>query len=100
MVVWSRWMHGIASGNMLVVELSRPARKFLDSVTPALADRLRDRIRPLATEPVPHDAVRVQGEPGLTYRIRIGDYRVLYRIEYEQQRILIIKIDKRGRVYH
>lgn len=84
---------------MLVVELSRAARKFLDRVTPRLADRLRDRLRLLATEPVPHDAVRVQGEPGLTFRIRVGDYRILYRIDYDEQRVLVTKIDKRGRVY-
>lgn len=99
MVGSSRWTIGTVGASMLVVELSRAARKHLDSLTPAVANRCRDRLRLLPSDPVPHDAVRVQGEPGLTFRIRVGDYRVLYRIEYEHQRILIIKIDKRARVY-
>ena len=39
------------------------------------------------------------GEPGLTYRSRLGDYRALYEINYVKQRIKITKIDKRSRAY-
>ena len=33
------------------------------------------------------------------FRVRVGDYRILYSVSYEENLILIIKVDKRGRVY-
>ncbi|MBI2043808.1 hypothetical protein HYT24_00390 [Candidatus Pacearchaeota archaeon] len=31
--------------------------------------------------------------------MRIGDYRVLYRVDYKSNKIVIFKIDKRPRAY-
>jgi len=84
---------------VLRLDYARQAERFLDESQQVLRRRLLARTEALPDDPVPHDAVRVRGELGLTYRIRVGDYRVLYRIEPEHQRILVIKIDKRGRVY-
>ena len=49
--------------------------------------------------PVPHDSKRIQGYNDPTFRIRIGDYRALYRVNHEEKRIVVVKIDKRERVY-
>lgn len=38
-------------------------------------------------------------QPALTFRIRVGDHRILYRIEHDHARILVITIDKRSRAY-
>jgi len=48
---------------------------------------------------VPHGAKAVVGEHGV-FRIRIGDYRTIYRVNHEQNKIIIVKIDKRSKVYH
>ena len=52
----------------------------------------------LSVNPVPHNATTITGEHGV-YRMRIGDYRVLYRVDYANNKIVVIKIDKRSRVY-
>lgn len=84
---------------VLRLEYARAAERFLDDSQQTAQRRILAKTELLPENPVPHDAVRVQGDPGLTYRIRVGDYRVLYRIEYEQQRILVTKIDKRSHAY-
>lgn len=47
---------------------------------------------------MPHDAKSIAGENNV-FRIRVGDYRVLYRINYQDNKIIIFKIDKRAKVY-
>ena len=48
--------------------------------------------------PVPANAIAVTGERGI-FRLRIGDFRALYRINYDAKKIIVVKIDKRERVY-
>lgn len=52
----------------------------------------------LIENPVPHNAISIVGEKGV-FRIRIGDYRVLYRINYQANKIIVFKVDKRAKVY-
>ncbi|MDR0632158.1 MAG: type II toxin-antitoxin system RelE/ParE family toxin [Holosporaceae bacterium] len=33
------------------------------------------------------------------FRMRVGDYRVIYRVKHEKVTVLIVKIDVRGNVY-
>ncbi len=83
---------------MFSLFFSNQAEKFLDKCDKELRDRVLDKIKLLQNEPVPHKAVRVKGEEN-QFRIRIGDYRALYDIYWKENRILVIKVDKRGRVY-
>lgn len=83
---------------MLSIEFSRQARKFLEKCDPGLRERILAKIRPLATEPVPHNAIRIVGEER-TFRIRVGDYRVLYEISWKESEILVAVVDKRPRAY-
>ena len=73
--------------------------KFLEKLDRHIATRVIDKIEAtLSSNPVPHGAVAMEGEHGV-FRIRIGDYRTLYRINYESNKIIIVKVDKRSRVY-
>ena len=49
-------------------------------------------------DPVPHDAKKCVGDVA-DFRVRVGDYRILYDIFWEKQVIIIVKIDKRSKVY-
>ena len=60
--------------------------------------RIIEKIEILKNDPVPHDSKRVVGEDR-TFRIRIGDYRVLYEVDWNKNLILIGKIDKRFKAY-
>lgn len=74
--------------------------KFLKHQDKHISKRLIDKLEDtLSKNPVPHDSKRVKGKKDLVFRIRIGDYRVLYRINYKTKSIIIVKIDKRPKVY-
>jgi mRNA interferase RelE/StbE len=52
----------------------------------------------LLSDPYPPDAKKLKNGNG-RFRIRIGNYRIIYRIEEEQLVILIIKIGHRRNIY-
>ena len=41
----------------------------------------------------------IEGYAEKTYRVRVGDYRILYEVDQNKNFIGIVKIDNRGRVY-
>ena len=83
---------------MFSLSFSNQSEKFLKKCDKRLRERILEKIKKLRTEPVPHNAVSVIGEEK-TFRIRIGDYRVLYEVKWDKNEILIAVIDKRSRVY-
>jgi len=81
------------------VKFSRKAVKYLKKLDIGHSKRINSKIRELIDNPVPSHAKTITGYKELIYRIRVGDYRVLYEIDNKEQIIGIIKVDKRGRVY-
>jgi mRNA interferase RelE/StbE len=63
-------------------------------------DRIRidQRIRKLAQDPRPAGSKKLEG-PGERYRIRQGDYRILYSIDDAIRIVAIIKVGHRKDVY-
>ena len=59
--------------------------------------RCKKAIQKLEKEPRPPGCKKLVGEEG--YRIRAGDFRVLYRIEDSQRRIYIYRIKHRREAY-
>ena len=73
--------------------------KFLRKLDKHIALRIADKIEDaLSANLVPHNATTIVGEHGV-YRIRIGDFRVLYIVHYDTKEITVFNIDKRSRVY-
>ncbi len=62
------------------VTFARSARKELEKLTPQIAERILNRIEALAVNPRPAGFLKLKGEDRL-WRIRIGDYRVVYEID-------------------
>lgn len=60
--------------------------------------RIAKRIEQLPDNPRPHGCKLLRGQTG-AIRIRIGDYRVLYRVTDQTLEILIIQIGHRRDVY-
>ncbi len=58
-----------------------------------------EKIENLRENPITHDTKTVEGSRGL-FRVRVGNYRILYEVDYRNNLIGIIKIDKRARVYY
>jgi mRNA interferase RelE/StbE len=81
------------------VELSSHAQHFLKKVRPESRDRIIRKFKELASNPFPSDAKRVLGRKEKVFRIRVGDYRILYVVIYKKNAILISNVDKRERIY-
>ena len=60
--------------------------------------RLRPKIDALAGSPRPHGVETLAGEKDL-YRIRVGDYRIVYQIRDEVLLVVLVRIRHRRDVY-
>jgi len=74
-------------------------KKFLKKQSNILAKRILDKIDFLIDNPIPQNSKRIEGRTELIFRIRIGDFRILYELDYVLKEIGIIKIDKRSKIY-
>lgn len=75
----------------------KSAEKELLRLNKSLAQRIFKKINLLENNPHGQSSQKLEGGKG--YRIRIGDYRVVYTIDNENQIILIIKIGHRKEIY-
>jgi len=77
----------------------RPAaRKDLKRLDRQVAARVLRALAELVNEPRPPGVTRLTGPDGL-WRIRIGDYRVVYTIEDDRLVITVVHVATRGQVY-
>lgn len=83
----------------LQIEFDKQPEKFLKNSDKALRERLWKKIERLGIDPIPNDSKRVVSRKEKTFRVRVGDYRILYVVFFEVNTILISKIDRRDRVY-
>jgi mRNA interferase RelE/StbE len=78
--------------------LSRRASKELDSLEKSIQKRILQKLEELQENPFPHGATKLQGMRGI-WRVRVGDYRILYEVFSQEGLLLIDKIDHRSRAY-
>jgi len=60
--------------------------------------RIDKKIIALADNPRPHDVKALHGEKKL-YRVRVGDYRIIYNIEDKIITVIIVRVKHRKDVY-
>ena len=81
------------------VTFERQARKYLANLRDArLLRRLRDALAELAADPRASGSVKLQGE-GELYRVRVGDYRIVYQIQDAVLVVLVVQIGHRREIY-
>jgi mRNA interferase RelE/StbE len=80
------------------VMFHRRALKELQRLPKGAVQRLWHAIEDLAVEPLPPGAQPVKGSEE-TYRIRIGDYRIIYHLAEETVTVLILRVGHRKDVY-
>lgn len=88
---------------MFDVKIIKQAIKFLSKLNDeVLKKRLLNECEKLCLNPFPKDVKRVENVfegASKVFRVRVGNYRILYYPNYELKTIFIFKIDKRSRVY-
>jgi len=77
--------------------LSKKARKQLDKLSDNIANPIIDAIAILEDNPRPHGCKKLTDRPG--YRIRQGDYRIIYEIFDHVLVIDVIAIGHRKDIY-
>jgi mRNA interferase RelE/StbE len=80
------------------ITFARSARKELEALDVAIIHRIWPRIEALAQEPRPKGCRKLQGEKYL-WRIRIGDYRVVYAVYDNDQHVDIVAVRHRSKAY-
>lgn len=76
---------------------ARTAEKELAGLSSEMQLRLGRAIRSLEDDPIPAQVKRLKGRT--EFRLRVGDYRVLYAIEHESRVVRISAIGHRREVY-
>ncbi len=74
------------------------AARELEELPARFRAQVARRIAALADAPRPPNATTLQGQHGY-YRIRSGDYRIIYMIEDDVLVVLVVKIGHRREVY-
>lgn len=80
------------------VELKASARKELERLPAKLVQRIFPRLEALAMEPRPAGCKKLKGGDA-EWRIRVGDYRVVYVIDDAKLLVTVTRIRNRSDVY-
>jgi mRNA interferase RelE/StbE len=80
------------------VEVKEPAIKELAKLQPDIGRKILDSIEFLASNPRPRQSIKLR-ESASSYRLRVGDYRVLYQIYDSEKTVMIFKVGHRREVY-
>ena len=80
------------------VKFTKVARKMFRKLSQELQDRIQTKIDDLAIEPRPNGVKKLKGEEN-SYRIRVGDYRVIYEIFDDVLLVSVVSVGHRSEVY-
>jgi mRNA interferase RelE/StbE len=80
------------------IQYVRPARKDLEALPYDIQDRIVAAIDALQDDPRPRGCKKLKGSDN-EYRIRVGNYRVIYEIHEKTVVVLIVRIRDRKDAY-
>ncbi len=84
---------------MFDIELSPQSKKFLKKLDKNLIIRIINKIEKLSTDPFPTNVKRVVNRKEKIFRVRVGEYRIQYTVNYNNKLIYISDVNKRPRAY-
>ncbi|CAN5445627.1 type II toxin-antitoxin system RelE/ParE family toxin [soil metagenome] len=80
------------------VEFAPRTRRELRKLFFVARKRILDKIDSLADNPFPHNYTEMKGSQNY-YRVKVGNYRIIYTIEHGKLLILAISIEPRCEIY-
>jgi len=81
------------------VLLERQAEKELRALPPATLRRIDKRLIALAEEPWPRGSTKLKGKESDGWRIKSGDYRILYTVDKRRKVVRVYRIKHRREAY-
>jgi mRNA interferase RelE/StbE len=87
---------------MYNIELSNSSYKFLKStkLPETIMNRIKEVITGLGDEPRPPGCIKMKGFDNSYYRVRQGDFRVVYEVIDRKKTVVIVHIGNRRDVYN
>ncbi len=80
------------------IEFKPSAAKEFSQLPKNIQKRIAAKVNTLADNPRPRGVEKLEGREN-RYRIRVGDYRVIYEIHDEVLLVLVVRIGHRREVY-
>ena len=79
------------------IRIDRSVVRVLRKLPRNLRQRLWARIRSLRDEPRPHGSKALRGYD--LYRVRVGDWRIIYQVRDRELIVLVVRVGPRSGVY-
>jgi mRNA interferase RelE/StbE len=81
------------------VEISESAEKSLEKIPKKDRLKILEKIDALEHDPMPAGSIKLKGYKEVLYRIRSGNYRVVYSVKQEVLIILVVEVGHRREIY-
>ena len=81
------------------IEIARPAQRQLKKLDASIRRNVSRRIDQLAKDPRPPGVVKLTDVSPPIYRVREGQYRVLYTINDDKLVVLVVRVAHRSDAY-
>lgn len=86
-----------SDSNRFVVELTSRAAKELSKLEPSVQVRIRLAFELLRANPRPPKSLKLVNQS--LHRVRVGDYRILYKILDRKLVVIVIRVAHRSEIY-
>ncbi|MDJ0904344.1 MAG: type II toxin-antitoxin system RelE/ParE family toxin [Xenococcus sp. MO_188.B8] len=85
--------------SLYTIKLDRKVKKDFKSISAQDIKRIKSAIKALSINPRPDGCTKLKGNQRDYYRIRVGNYRVVYSIEDRILLVLVVRIGHRREIY-
>jgi mRNA interferase RelE/StbE len=81
--------------------LHKSVTKFLEKCRPKQREEIRKKLELLKHNPYDHEALDIKTLQGYEdlYRLRVGQYRLIYTIKHGELLVFVLKTGSRGDIY-
>ncbi len=81
------------------IQFTNAARKQFKKLSKTVQRQLKPVVDDLANNPRPHGYIELHGKLKGLYRVRSGNYRIIYTVSDKNLLVLVLKIGDRGGIY-
>jgi len=81
------------------IRISPAAERDIRKLDRPIQRRILRKLDGLGREPRPNGVEKLSGGDEVRYRVRVGDYRIVYRIDDDVLTVLVLKVGNRKEIY-